>query len=132
MYLSGNYNELSVGRVDEAYLSGSYTDFNFGTVTRILEMDGNYGDLEVDELRAGFQRVEVRASYTDVQIDVDDAAGYTLDLSSRYGDIDAPTNNLSPRNIGSDSGTDYVRGAKAGTGNGSIKITTNYGDIELY
>ncbi len=132
VYLSGNYNELSVGRVDEAYLNGSYTDFNLGTVTRILEMDGNYGDLEVDALRPGFQRVIVRASYTDVQIDIEDSAGYTLDLSTRYGDIDVPTNNLSPRNIGSDNGTDYVRGTKAGTGTGNIKITTNYGDIELY
>ncbi len=132
VYLEGNYNDLSVGRVAEAYLNGSYTDFNLGTVTRVLEMDGNYGDLEVASLTAGFQRVKIRASYTDVQVNVDDSAGYTLDLSTRYGDIDAPTSNLSPRNVGSDNGTEYVRGTKAGTGSGTIKITTNYGDIELY
>ncbi|CAH1002487.1 hypothetical protein LEM8419_03366 [Neolewinella maritima] len=130
--LNGNYNELSVERVDRVYLDGNYTEFELGTVTQVLEVDASYGDVEVGSLLAGFDHVDIRASYTDVQIDVANEAGYTLDLSARYGDIDAPTGELSPRNVANESNTESVKGTKKGSGSGLIKVTTNYGDIEVY
>lgn len=130
--LNGNYNDLSIDLAEAVYLEGNYTDFELGTITRVLEIDGNYGDVEVDDLRAGFERVNIRVSYSDVRIDVAPDAGYTLDLSARYGDIDVPREEISPRNSSSESSTDRFTGTKAGKGNGTIKIVTNYGDIEIY
>ena len=130
--MEGNYNELAVERVDRLYLDGNYTDYNIGTVTKVLELNGNYGDIEVDALTAGFESVSIRVSYSDVEIDVDESSGYTLDLSARYGDIDVPTGNLDNREVRSEGSTETVRGRKAGTGNGTIRIDTSYGDIEIY
>ncbi|NJB85902.1 hypothetical protein GGR26_001670 [Lewinella marina] len=132
VHLTGSYNELSVEQTAAAYLKGNYTDFNLGTVTRRLEMEGSYGDLEVERLAAGFERVDVRVAYSDVQINVDDSAGYTLDLSARYGDIDAPTSSLDNRDVRSEGSSESVKGRKSGTGNGTIKIAVSYGDIEIY
>ncbi len=132
IYLNGSYNELAAERVGRAHLDGNYTEFRLGTVTKSLEVDGSYGDVEVGTLSAGFDRIDIDVSYTDVQIDVDNAAGYTLDLSARYGDIDVPTADLSPRDIRSEGSSESVRGTKAGTGRGTIKISTSYGDIEIY
>ncbi|THH36503.1 DUF4097 family beta strand repeat-containing protein [Neolewinella litorea] len=132
VYLNGNYNELSVGQARAIYLNGNYTDYNLGTVTGILELEGNYGDLKVERLAAGFERVDIRVNYSDVQINVDDSAGYTLDLSARYGDIDVPTDALSPRDVRSEGSSKSVKGKKSGTGSGLIKIATTYGDIEIY
>lgn len=130
--MDGNYNELSVEQATSIYADGNYSDYDFGTVTEVLEVDGNYGDIDVDRLATGFKRVNIRVSYSDVDIDVDDSAGYTLDLRARYGDIDVPRNDLSPRNIQNEGSTSTVTGTKAGTGSGTIKIETNYGDIEIY
>ena len=132
VYLDGNYNELSVERVGAVYLDGNYTDINLGTVNRSVRFDGNYGDLQIKRLASGFELVKIDASYSDIEIDVDDDAGFILDLRARYGDIDAPTNALSPRNVGSEDSSEYVKGTKSGTGNGRIEISTNYGDIEIY
>ncbi|MCP9236883.1 DUF4097 family beta strand repeat-containing protein [Lewinella sp. JB7] len=132
VYFDGNYNDLSIERANRVFVDGNYSDFNFGTVTQVLEASCNYGDIDVDQLTAGFERVVIRAAYTDVQINVADDAGYSLDLDAKYGDIDAPTAGLSSRNIGSDSGREYVKGTKAGKGKGTIRISTSYGDIEIY
>ena len=132
VYLDGNYNELAVERVDRIHLNGNYTEFHLGTVTKSLEVDASYGDVEVGTLPAGFELVNIRASYTDVQIDVANDAGYTLDLRARYGDIDAPTADLSPRNTSNESNTKSVKGTKAGSGKGVIRVETNYGDIKIY
>ena len=85
----------------------------------------------MNRLMTGFERVNIRVSYSDVDIDVDSDAGYTLDLSARYGDIDVDRDSLSPRNISSASSTDKVTGTKAGTGRGTIRIETSYGDIDI-
>jgi hypothetical protein len=130
--LNGNYNELAVRRAGSVYLDGNYTDFNLGTISRVVEVDGNYGDVEVGTLEAGFDHVRIRVSYSDVRIDVANNAGYTLDLRARYGDIDVPRDQLSPRNISSQGSTKTVTGKKAGTGSGRIEVETSYGDIEIY
>ncbi len=132
VYLQGNYNDLTVGTVGSVNLSGNYTDFEFGTVTNSLVMEGNYGDIDVDRLAAGFSEVRIRLNYGDVKIDVDNPAGYELNLKTRYGDIDVPTTDLSPRNISSEGSSKSVTGKKAGTGSGRINIEINYGDIEIY
>ena len=130
--LDGNYNDLTLERAERVYLDGSYTDFNLGTVTRLLDVQGSYGDVAVKELSAGFEKVTIRVSYSDVQLDVDDGAGYLVELRARYGDITVPRDAFSPRNSNSSNNTDTLTGAKAGTGNGMIVVETNYGDIEIY
>ena len=130
--LDGNYNELSVDEATTVYLDGNYTDINLGTVTESLEFRGSYGDLRVRRLASGFRTVNIEANYSDIEVDVDDEAGYTLDLNARYGDISAPTTDLSPRNVGKEGSSEHVRGTKAGKGSGKITIATNYGDIEIF
>ena len=130
--LDGNYNELSVDEATEVYLDGNYTDINLGTITHHIDFRGNYGDLRVRRLAAGFEAVKIDANYSDIEIDVDEDAGYILDLSSRYGDISAPTSDLSPRDINREGSSESVRGTKAGKGSGKITISTNYGDIEIF
>ncbi|PPK85106.1 putative adhesin [Neolewinella xylanilytica] len=132
VHLEGNYNELAVKQATTVSIYGSYTDINLGTITRAVQFDGNYGDLKVNRLVAGFESVRIKASYSDIQIDVDQEAGLILDLQARYGDITAPIDALSPRNIGSEGTSEYVKGTKPGTGNGRIEISTNYGDIDIY
>ncbi|MGB3800525.1 MAG: DUF4097 family beta strand repeat-containing protein [Lewinella sp.] len=132
VYLNGNYNELVVKAAAAVEIEGSYTDINLGTITQSVRFNGNYGDLEIERLASGFSSITVDAAYSDVQINVDEDAGYELDLRSRYGDISAPTDGLNPRNIGSESSSEYVKGTKTGTGNGRIVISTNYGDIDIY
>ncbi|WP_157976156.1 DUF4097 family beta strand repeat-containing protein [Lewinella sp. IMCC34191] len=132
VYLEGNYNELAVEEAGAVYIDGNYTDINLGVISQGVRFDGNYGDLEIERLVSGFSFVTVDASYSDIQINVDEDAGYQLDLRARYGDISAPTDGLSPRNVGSESSSEYVKGTKAGNGNGRITISTNYGDIDLY
>lgn len=127
----GNYNDLMVERVERIFLDGNYSDFEINEVSKELEVDASYGDLEIDRLLSGFERVYIRVSYLDVDLDVDDEAGYEIELRTRYGGID-----FSARNVEIDednSGTSKsIRGKKKGTGSGRIDISTSYGDIEVH
>jgi hypothetical protein len=127
----GNYNDLTVDQVERIFLDANYSDVEVNEVSKELEVEASYGDLEIDRLLSGFERVYIRANYIDVDLDIDDEAGYELELRTRYGDIDFSARNV---NISEDkSGSSRsMTGSKKGTGSGRINISTSYGDIDVH
>ena len=130
--LDGNYNEVDLERAERVFLDGNYSDFNLGTVELELEVDASYGDLEIDNLKAGFERVYIRANYIDVEIDVESGSGYEMDLRARYGDISYDRSNATNVNSSKEGSSESVTGTVTGRGKGRVDISTSYGDIELY
>lgn len=129
--MDGNYNDVELGTVETLIIDGNYNEWSVNVVTKELEVDASYGDLEVDRLAAGFTRVYIRTNYIDVELDVDSDAGYAMELRSRYGDISYDRGRA--QNVNSDkSGSSHsVTASMPGKGNGKIDISTSYGDIEL-
>jgi hypothetical protein len=129
--VDGNYNDILIGRVGRVFLDGNYSDVEIGEVTEELEVDASYGDLEIKHLRTGFERVYIRVNYIDVELDVDSDAGYTFDLSTRYGDISFETSRASNKNTNKSGSSRTVTGSMPGKGRGTIDISTSYGDISI-
>lgn len=127
---AGNYNDLNVEVVDRLFFDGNYCDVAVGKITRELEVDASYGDIEVQEVTAGFERIYLRVNYIDVELDIADNAGYTVDLRSRYGNINFNAPNASVNRDKSGS-SQSVTGKKPGQGNGKVDISTSYGDIDI-
>jgi len=129
--IDGNYNDILVDRVERIFLDGNYSDVEIGEVIRELEVDASYGDLEINHLRTGFERIYIRVNYIDVELDVDTDAGFTFDLSTRYGGIDFDTSRATNKNSNKSGSTRTVTGSFPGKGKGTIDISTSYGDISI-
>jgi hypothetical protein len=129
--LDGNYNDLEVGTVGRIHLDGNYCDVSVDEVSKELEVDASYGDLEIEQLRAGFERVYIRVNYIDVEIDVDSDAGYEFELRTRYGDISYDSGRAQNVNSNKSGSSRSATGSVPGNGKGSIDISTSYGDIEI-
>lgn len=127
----GNYNDLVVDQVERIFLDGNYSDIEISEVSKELEVDASYGDLEIDRLSTGFERVYIRVNYIDVDLDIDDDAGYEIELRTRYGDIDFSGKNV---NISEDKSgnSKSLTGSKQGKGAGRVDISTSYGDIDVH
>jgi hypothetical protein len=129
--LDGNYNDLEVGTVGRIHLDGNYCDVSIDEVSKELEVDASYGDLEIEQLRAGFERVYIRVNYIDVEIDVDSDAGYEFELRTRYGDISYDSDKAQNVNSNKSGSSRSATGSIPGNGKGTIDISTSYGDIEI-
>jgi hypothetical protein len=127
----GNYNDLVVDRVERIFLDGNYSDVEINEVTKELEVDASYGDLKIDRLGVSFERVYIRVNYIDVGIDIDDDAGYELDLRTRYGSINFSGSNVSV-NREKNGSSQSLTGSKKGKGSGKVDISTSYGDIDIH
>jgi len=128
--LNGSYNKMNIDQVGRLFIDGNYNNFDVGQVIKELEVDAAYGDLEIDGLSAGFDRVYIRTRYIAVEIDVDSDAGFEFELRSRHGGISYPSD--AKMSVKEKEGSSrYYRGSLAGKGNGKIDISTTYGDIDI-
>ncbi len=127
----GNYNDIVIDQVERIFLDGNYSDVEINEVSKELEVDASYGDLEIDHLSVGFERVYIRVNYIDVDLDIDDEAGYELELRTRYGSIDFSGKNVDINEDKSGS-SKSLRGTKKGKGSGRVDISTSYGDIDIH
>lgn len=129
--MDGNYNDVEVDRVGTLIVDGNYNEWSVNLVENELEVESSYGDFAVDRLASGFSRVYIRVNYIDVEIDVDNDAGYELDLRSRYGDISYDHDRAQNVNSDRSGSSQSVTATMPGKGNGKIDVSTSYGDIEI-
>jgi hypothetical protein len=129
--LDGNYNDLEVGTVERIHLDGNYCDVSIDEVGKEIEVDASYGDLGIEQLRAGFERVYIRVNYINVEIDVDSDAGFEFELRTRYGDISYDSDRATGVNSNKSGSSRSATGTMPGKGKGTIDISTSYGDIKI-
>ena len=127
--IRGNYNDVDIEEVDVVDIDGNYTDFSLGRVNRSVKANSGYGDIEVDYIGSGFERIDVTTRYADVRLGMPSGRGYDVDVSTRYGDISVSgTGSLNRHEEGS---SESVRGKINGSGAGMVTISTSYGDVSL-
>lgn len=129
--MDGNYSDIEMGKVISLTIDGNYNEWDIDFVEKELDVDAAYGDLAVERIAAEFTRINIDVRYIDVELDFDSDAGYEMDLSSRYGDISFDRDRVKNLKVDKSGTTEIVSGTVPGKGNGRVKITTSYGDIEL-
>ncbi len=150
LLVDSKYSKLSVGEVsslvaDSKYdgynvkaarnivIIGGYTDFRFGKVSRKLDVETKYGNLSVDMIPAGFEKVTVKAGYCAVRLGIDPAACYRLDANVSYGSIKMDDEKFSPerRIIGSSSSELTGKAGDCKNPRSEVKVVASYGSVRL-
>lgn len=129
--MDGNYSDIEMGQVTSLTIDGNYNEWDIDYIEKELDVDAAYGDLAVERIAADFTRINIDVRYIDVELDFDSDAGYEMDLSSRYGDISFDRDRVRNLRVEKSGSTETVSGTVSGKGNGRVKISTSYGDIEL-
>lgn len=130
MRFDGSYGDIEIDEVHTLRASTDYLGYEIGKVTGMIDVNTDYGDLEIDLLAAGFTEARFKGSYADVEIKVDQAAGYEVSARTSYADVDLP-NSVDVNRRESRSNSVSVSGKKAGQGQGYLDLASSYGDITL-
>ncbi len=128
------YDGYNVSNANNIVVSSGYTNLNFGTITKKLEVETRYGNLSVERIPAGFEKVSVEAGYCAVRLGIDPAACYMLNAESSYGSIKVDDAIFSPvkRIIGNTS--TELEGKVGGCSNPAaiVSVDASYGSVKLY
>ena len=125
------YDEYRIGSVSNFVTTSAYTDFEFNEITKKLDFDNRYGNLNVDYVPEGFEKIDIENEYGNIDIRISLDASYNLKGYAKYADIDFPEGNRLSRIkentslqveglIGKDNSTKSI-----------VNIKTKYGSVDL-
>lgn len=127
--IDGNYNKVILGSVAHFTADSRYTNIDVEEVTQYLDADLAYGGLDVINVRAGFESINVDSDYGSVKIRMDANASYSVDLSADYAGITVD-DNIKVEYREKDGQSNRVKGYK-GSGGGKVVIDSDYGSITV-
>jgi len=128
------YDGYAIENANNIVINAGYTDLKFGGVNRKLEVETKYGNLAVDRVPAGFEKITVKAGYCAVRLGIDPAACYMLNATTSYGSIKVDDTNFSPdkRIVGNTSTEMAGKVGKCSNPTSSVTVTASYGSVKLF
>ena len=127
------YDGYIVTNANNIVLMGGYTDLNFKKVNKKLEVETKYGNLAVERIPAGFEKITVKAGYCAVRLGIDPAACYMLEATTSYGSLKVDDTSFSPekRIVGNTSSEMAGKVGKCSNPTSQVKVTASYGSVRL-
>jgi len=127
------YDGYSVDAANNIVMTGGYTDIHFGEVNKKLEVETKYGNLTVDRVPAGFEKINVKSGYCAVKIGIDPSACYMLDAKCSYGSLKVDDSNFSPdrRITGNTSSEMAGKVGKCHHTSAEVTVDASYGSVRL-
>lgn len=124
------YGELRLDAAKSLSGESNYTDYEIGSIRDYVDINTDYGDVELGPLASSFTKVAIQSTYSSIAIQLDKAAGYTLDAQARYAGISYPeTLDISLKEKASSSL--HIKGSHSGVGRGQITLRSSYGNLEV-
>ena len=146
--IDSQFSELEVGEAKDVTDDSQYDDHKFGTVTSYngdcqftdvhidqlsgrLILDGQYGELSVDKIEAGFSKVNIDNQFGEIDLGFASGSSFELDADVSFGDLDYPKSGTVKKTKDGATSNSYTGTVGSGTGSGTVTIDTSYGDISL-
>jgi len=129
--IDSKYDKINIRSANEIALETGYTDVNIGKLGKNLAVEVSYGKLDVSEISTAFEKIDVRAKYTDVRLALNSSHSFRANLAVKYGNIntDLKFNNVS---VGDkkDKGINGTAGSNPNP-TAIVDVSATYGNITL-
>lgn len=128
--IDAGYTDFEIGTVDNVRARSNYSEYEFEEIRKNADIETGYGDISIDRLAAGFNAIAIRGNYSDVEMAPQSGSGYSFSGRAAHGDVSVPAN-LDINRRDREGHSESIEGQIAGTGQGTIRISTTYGDIDI-
>lgn len=140
MTMNSKYDNYHVKRVGQLFADApKYTQFRVEQLEQSLSVTGmSYGSIKILKVSPEFARIQVNATYSDIQIGLSTRQVVQLDITNRYGQINMDkrfnTSRLNaPRDLSKERDLEYVVGilGEGNTVRGEVLIKNTHGKIRV-
>ena len=139
------YSEISIEKADSLISDSKYNTYQFGQVNYLMAEEKNselsvqnlgnwgdihmeYGKLAVKNLNKKFQNLNLEGSFTDMDIQIEPGAQYSLQLSSKYANIAFPERLSISQDVETEDSRKII-GSLGSTSKSNIHISARHGEI---
>lgn len=88
--LDSEYDTYSVDKIIAMNGSGKFSTLNIGQLEQKLDMDVEYGGLDVKAVNPSFSLIDITASFNSVSLGIPSSASYRLNADMSFGDCRYP------------------------------------------
>jgi len=127
------YDHLVIESMNNLMAEADYTKFEVESLSGKLDIEANYGSVNIQDIKKGFDFIDIASRYCSVKLDIEDDANYQLNIITRYGGIsfDEEGADVIKRIYDNNSKSiEAVIGDKES--NSTVKIKTSYGSVKVY
>ena len=87
---NGKYSDIDIKNLNSAEIDAGYTDIEIKKLYEKLNVNCDYGSVEILGINDDFDKINIDAKYTDVELKPGKNIDFTGDFSVSYGDIKLP------------------------------------------
>lgn len=124
------YDDYSIGNIANLVLTGRYSHYNFRSISKKLDAETKYSDINVESIPAGFESIKVENSYGKINLGIDPSAAYELNAYVKYAGIIYPENSQISR-IAQNAHTTIKGHVGNGKTESTVDINSSYGGVNL-
>lgn len=127
---NSEYGNIKIEKAGVINGRGIYMDFRFGTITSLLNMSANYGNIEVDNIEANTRNVTINCAYTNIDLGISENYTFDYEFSLSYGNLNTrlPLNQSEKKERNTST---YYKGYYKRSGNNKVYVRSEYGNINL-
>lgn len=128
------YDTYTIDKINNLVVSAGYTNVNVSYLSKKVSYEGSYGSLNIDQIPAGFESIDVDVRYSGVRLGIAESASYKIDGHSSYGGIKYNDENLKfTRRIVENTSSEIsgIVGKDESTSS-TVKVKTSYGTVKLF
>lgn len=79
------YTDADIKNVNEIHIDDSYGDVKIDNLNGKLKFSANYSDLNVESISKDFELIDIKANYSDIEINLNEEHSFTYDINLLYG-----------------------------------------------
>lgn len=125
-----SYGDIYIVNGGRIIGENKYADTKIGTVTEILNITSEYGDVIINSIQPGVANISVNTIYSDVKMTYPTSYSFDFEFNLSYGDLNGKSG-LTLQQSTEKSFSAYYKGFNKNSGSSKVYIKTSYGDISL-
>jgi len=126
------YDNYKINTISNFTTEAKYSDFKIQSLDNKLFVETEYGNFRVQSIPASFETIDIKGTYVDVNLGIQENASYIIDADVKYGEVDIPKKANVEKHITSYTNVS-INGTVGADSNpkSNVIVKCQYGDIDL-
>ena len=128
-----DYGGIEAEKLNSGIISGDYTSFRFGTVSKSLKLRSDYGSVRVKNLSKEFDFLDINSEYAGIKIGIEPGTNFNFYIDLQYAGFKRSNNKVQLFKSIEKNSKKYYEGTYGnGTPTGKVTINSQYGSVSFY
>ncbi|TVZ55391.1 hypothetical protein OD91_0638 [Lutibacter sp. Hel_I_33_5] len=128
---NADYGNVSIDEVNTVKGNSDYTSMRFGTLSKSLVVDTDYGSIKIKKLKKGFEKIDISSQYAGVTIGLEPGNSFNFIIDLQYAGLSSDGNFDFYKKIVKSSKKYYEGTYGKGKSNSTIRINSQYGGVSI-